>query len=130
MNLDASKKSFSQGLADRACSSPGCSSTYTALAENKHVTWIPSYGPEMRGGTAELHRRRQRRAIGSPVTLHTSIARRLHNPSHENYESLVKPGGLLDDERVAHHLAHHANRSDNRPHPGYGAGYRFSAKRG
>jgi len=41
---------------------------YTALAENKHVTWIPSYGPEMRGGTANCTVVISDEPIGSPVT--------------------------------------------------------------
>ena len=68
---------------------------YTALAENKHVTWIPSYGPEMRGGTANCTVVVSDEPIGSPVTLHPSIAVVFNNPSHEKYEPLVKPGGLL-----------------------------------
>src|SRR5690554_3963200 len=68
---------------------------YTALAENKHVTWIPSYGPEMRGGTANCTVVISDEPIGSPVTSHPSIAVVFNNPSLEKYESLVKPGGLL-----------------------------------
>lgn len=68
---------------------------YTALAENKHVTWIPSYGPEMRGGTANCTVVISDDPVGSPVTSHPSIAVVFNNPSLEKYESLVKPGGLL-----------------------------------
>ena len=68
---------------------------YTALAENKHVTWIPSYGPEMRGGTANCTVVISDEPIGSPVTSHPSVTVVFNNPSLEKYESLVKPGGLL-----------------------------------
>lgn len=68
---------------------------YTALAEGKHVTWIPSYGPEMRGGTANCTVVVSDEPIGSPVTKHPSIAVVFNNPSLEKYEDLVKPGGLL-----------------------------------
>lgn len=68
---------------------------YTALAENKHVTWIPSYGPEMRGGTANCTVVVSSEPVGSPVCLHPSIAVVFNNPSLEKYEELVKPGGLL-----------------------------------
>jgi len=68
---------------------------YTALAENKHVTWIPSYGPEMRGGTANCTVVISDEPIGSPVTSHPSIAVVFNNPSLEKYEPLVRPGGLL-----------------------------------
>jgi 2-oxoglutarate ferredoxin oxidoreductase subunit gamma len=68
---------------------------YTALAEEKHVTWIPSYGPEMRGGTANCTVVVSSDPIGSPVCMHPSIAVAFNNPSLEKYEELVKPGGLL-----------------------------------
>jgi 2-oxoglutarate ferredoxin oxidoreductase subunit gamma len=68
---------------------------YTALAEDKHVTWIPSYGPEMRGGTANCTVVVSDEPIGSPVCKHPSIAVVFNNPSLEKYEAEVKPGGLL-----------------------------------
>ena len=68
---------------------------YTALAEGRHVTWIPSYGPEMRGGTANCTVVISDEPIGSPVCLHPSIAAVFNNPSLEKYEPLVRPGGLL-----------------------------------
>jgi 2-oxoglutarate ferredoxin oxidoreductase subunit gamma len=68
---------------------------YAALAEGKHVTWIPSYGPEMRGGTANCTVVVSDEPIGSPVCKHPSIAAVFNNPSLEKYEDLVKPGGLL-----------------------------------
>lgn len=68
---------------------------YTALEEGRHVTWIPSYGPEMRGGTANCTVVISDEPIGSPVCLHPSIAVAFNNPSLEKYEPLVRPGGLL-----------------------------------
>lgn len=68
---------------------------YTALAESKHVTWIPSYGPEMRGGTANCTVVISDEPIGSPVTSRPSVAAVFNNPSMEKYAGLVKPGGLL-----------------------------------
>ncbi len=68
---------------------------YTALAEGKHVTWIPSYGPEMRGGTANCTVVVSDQPIGSPVCRNPSMAAVFNNPSLEKYEPLVKPGGLL-----------------------------------
>lgn len=68
---------------------------YTALEEGKHVTWIPSYGPEMRGGTANCTVVVSDEPIGSPVCLHPSIAVVFNNPSLEKYEPLVKVSGLL-----------------------------------
>jgi len=68
---------------------------YTALAEGKHVTWIPSYGPEMRGGTANCTVVISDQPIGAPVCRNPSMAAVFNNPSLEKYEPLVKPGGLL-----------------------------------
>lgn len=68
---------------------------YTGLAEGRHVTWIPSYGPEMRGGTANCTVMISDEPIGSPVCRNPSIAVVFNNPSLEKYEPLVKPGGLL-----------------------------------
>ncbi len=68
---------------------------YVALEEQKHVTWIPSYGPEMRGGTANCTVVVSDEPIGSPVCRNPSIAVVFNNPSLEKYEPLMKPGGLL-----------------------------------
>jgi len=68
---------------------------YTALEEGKHVTWIPSYGPEMRGGTANCTVVVSDDPIGSPVCKHPSIAVVFNNPSLEKYESVTADGGLL-----------------------------------
>ncbi|MBN1564868.1 MAG: 2-oxoacid:acceptor oxidoreductase family protein [Anaerolineae bacterium] len=68
---------------------------YTALAEGKHVTWIPSYGPEMRGGTANCTVVVSDDPIGSPVCKHPTIAVVFNNPSLEKYEETITPHGLL-----------------------------------
>lgn len=68
---------------------------YAAVEERKHVTWIPSYGPEMRGGTANCTVIVSTDPIGAPVCAHPSIGVVFNNPSLEKYEPLVKSGGLL-----------------------------------
>jgi len=68
---------------------------YTALAEDRHVTWIPSYGPEMRGGTANCTVVVSDEPIGSPVCKHPGIVVVFNNPSLEKYEPTLLPGGLL-----------------------------------
>lgn len=68
---------------------------YAGVADSLHVTWIPSYGPEMRGGTAHCEVVISSEEIGSPLTAHPTVAIILNNPSMEKYESLVKAGGLL-----------------------------------
>ncbi|GAB4574009.1 MAG: 2-oxoacid:acceptor oxidoreductase family protein [Anaerolineae bacterium] len=68
---------------------------YAAMHEGKHVTWIPSYGPEMRGGTANCTVVVSDEPIGAPLVSRPSIAVVFNNPSMLKYRDLVKPGGLL-----------------------------------
>ncbi len=69
--------------------------TYTGMDEGWHVTWIPSYGPEMRGGTAHCIVILSDDDIGSPIIRQPTIAIVMNPASMDKYESLVKPGGLL-----------------------------------
>lgn len=69
--------------------------TYTGMDEGYHVTWIPSYGPEMRGGTANCTVILSDKEIGSPIIREPSICIVMNPPSMEKYEPLVRPGGLL-----------------------------------
>src|SRR5512140_1850057 len=68
---------------------------YAGLAEGKHVTWIPSYGPEMRGGTAHCTVIISDEEIGSPLVRNPGAAMVLNPPSMLLYEPLVRPGGVL-----------------------------------
>lgn len=69
----------------------------SAIAEGLHVTWLPSYGAEMRGGTANVSVIISGQKIGSPYIFAgeaTSIVA-MNLPSLLKYESLLKPGGFL-----------------------------------
>lgn len=68
---------------------------YAAMDEGLHVTWIPSYGPEMRGGTAHCIVILSEDEIGSPLVRHPSAAIVMNQPSLDKYEPLVAPGGVL-----------------------------------
>jgi 2-oxoglutarate ferredoxin oxidoreductase subunit gamma len=68
---------------------------YAAVEAGKHVTWIPSYGPEMRGGTAHCTVVISDEPIGSPLVRHPTSVIALNLPSFDKYEGLVKAGGLL-----------------------------------
>jgi 2-oxoglutarate ferredoxin oxidoreductase subunit gamma len=68
---------------------------YAAVEAGKHVTWIPSYGPEMRGGTAHCTVIVSDEPIGSPLVRHPTSAIALNLPSFEKYEALIKANGLL-----------------------------------
>ena len=68
---------------------------YSAMKEGRHVTWIPSYGPEMRGGTANCTVVISNEEIGSPVTAHPHAILVMNNPSLEAFEPRLQTGGLL-----------------------------------
>jgi len=68
---------------------------YSGLMENKEVSWFPSYGPEQRGGTANVTVILSDTNISSPVLNQYDIAIILNQPSLEKFESKVKPGGIL-----------------------------------
>lgn len=68
---------------------------YTALELDKHVTWFPSYGPEMRGGTAHCTVIISDEEIGSPMVTRPQAAVVMNLPSLDKYEPLVRPGGVL-----------------------------------
>ncbi len=69
--------------------------SYAALDEGKEVTWIPSYGPEMRGGTANCTIVVADEEIGSPLVRNPKAVIAMNEPSLDKYEPLVKPGGVL-----------------------------------
>ncbi len=68
---------------------------YSALDSGLHVTWIPSYGPEIRGGTAHCTVVISDEPIGSPLVRKPRSVVALNLPSFEKYEPLIKPGGLM-----------------------------------
>ena len=68
---------------------------YSGLMEGKEVSWMPSYGPEQRGGTANVTVILSDERISSPVLNEYDIAIILNQPSMDKFESKVKPGGIL-----------------------------------
>ncbi|MFN2197022.1 MAG: 2-oxoacid:acceptor oxidoreductase family protein [Anaerolineales bacterium] len=68
---------------------------YAAMDSGKQVTWIPSYGPEMRGGTANCTVIISDDEIGSPNVRNPQAVIALNLPSADKYEPLVAPGGVL-----------------------------------
>jgi 2-oxoglutarate ferredoxin oxidoreductase subunit gamma len=69
--------------------------SYAAMDSSKEVTWIPSYGPEMRGGTANCTVVIADEEIGAPAVRNPAVAMALNLPSLDKYEPVIKPGGLL-----------------------------------
>jgi 2-oxoglutarate ferredoxin oxidoreductase subunit gamma len=68
---------------------------YSGLMENKEVTWMPAYGPEQRGGTANVTVIISDDRISSPILSRFDTAIVLNQPSLEKFESKIKPGGTL-----------------------------------
>ncbi|MBQ6465479.1 MAG: 2-oxoacid:acceptor oxidoreductase family protein [Oscillospiraceae bacterium] len=65
------------------------------MLEGKHVSWLPSYGPEMRGGTANCTVIVSDEPVGSPMTDSADVIVAMNLPSLIKFEDKVKPGGLL-----------------------------------
>ena len=68
---------------------------YSGLMEDKEVTWTPAYGPEQRGGTANVTVIVSEERISSPILSQYDVAIVLNQPSLDKFESKVKPGGIL-----------------------------------
>ncbi len=78
---------------------------YAGLMDNLEVTWMPAYGPEQRGGTANVTVILSDKAISSPVLDTYDTAVILNQQSLDKFESKVKPGGtLIYDPSGIHHL--------------------------
>lgn len=68
---------------------------YSGLMEGKEVSWMPAYGPEQRGGTANVTVIISDNKISSPILSKYDIAIILNQPSLEKFEQRIKPGGIL-----------------------------------
>lgn len=68
---------------------------HAAMFEGKEVAWIPSYGPEMRGGTAYCTVVVSNRPIGSPIIKNPLHLVAMNRPSLEKFAPTVKPGGVI-----------------------------------
>ena len=68
---------------------------YAGMSEGRNVVWLPSYGPEMRGGTAYCTVVVADRAIGSPIIDRPTSIVVMNRPSLDKFATKVKPGGLL-----------------------------------
>ena len=68
---------------------------YSGMMDNKEVTWMPAYGPEQRGGTANVTVIVSDEKISSPILSKYDIAIVLNQPSLEKFEPKLKPGGIL-----------------------------------
>ena len=68
---------------------------YKGLTEDKHVSWLPSYGPEMRGGTASCSVIVSDEPVGSPIVSKPDVLVAMNLPSLDKFEPTVAPGGII-----------------------------------
>ena len=68
---------------------------YKGLYEGKNVSWLPSYGPEMRGGTASCSVIVSEEAVGSPIVSNPDILVAMNLPSLDKFEKDIVSGGLV-----------------------------------
>jgi 2-oxoglutarate ferredoxin oxidoreductase subunit gamma len=83
------------GFGGQGVLSMGMTLAYAGMLEGKEITWMPSYGPEMRGGTANCIVILSDSRISSPIITAFDTAIVLNQPSLEKFEHAVKPDGLL-----------------------------------
>jgi 2-oxoglutarate ferredoxin oxidoreductase subunit gamma len=68
---------------------------YAGMIENRHVSWIPSYGPEMRGGTANCSVIIADEPVGSPIVTEPNLVVAMNLPSLDKFELALQSGGIL-----------------------------------
>jgi 2-oxoglutarate ferredoxin oxidoreductase subunit gamma len=68
---------------------------YAGILEGRHVSFLPSYGPEMRGGTSNCHVIVSDEPVGSPILNSAAVVMAMNRPSLDKFESYLEPGGLL-----------------------------------
>ena len=92
------------GFGGQGVLSMGMTLSYAAIVEGREVTWMPSYGPEMRGGTANCIVIVSDANISSPIVTTFDSIIVLNQPSLDKFEKAVKPGGLLmfDSTSIIH----------------------------
>ncbi len=85
---------------------------YSGVMQDFEVTWMPSYGPEMRGGTANVTVILSDRKISSPIAYQYDTAIILNQQSMDKFEAKVRPGGTLIYDTNG--ITHHPTRTDIR----------------
>lgn len=89
------KEMIFSGFGGQGVLSMGKLIAYAAMKEGKDVSWMPSYGPEMRGGTANCIVNVSDEPISSPIVTEYDIVVALNQPSLKKFEPRVKKGGVL-----------------------------------
>ena len=98
------------GFGGQGVLSMGQTLGYAAMVEGKNVSWMPSYGPEMRGGTANCITIVSDTTISSPIVSRFDTGILLNQPSMDKFESRIKPGGIIVYEST--NILHATERTD------------------
>jgi 2-oxoglutarate ferredoxin oxidoreductase subunit gamma len=98
------------GFGGQGVLSMGLIIAYGGMIEGKEVSWMPSYGPEMRGGTSNCIVIVSNKRISSPIITKFDSAIILNQPSLDKFEKAVKPGGVLLYEKST--IIHPPTRTD------------------
>lgn len=83
------------GFGGQGIMSMGIILSYAGMMDGKNVSWLPSYGPEMRGGTANCHVTISDEHVGSPIINEATAVVVMNRPSLDKYEKYLVPGGKL-----------------------------------
>jgi 2-oxoglutarate ferredoxin oxidoreductase subunit gamma len=83
------------GFGGQGILSAGTILAYAGMIEGCYVSWLPSYGPEMRGGTANCHVIISDKKVGSPIINNCTTLIVMNSPSLEKFEKNVEQGGLI-----------------------------------
>jgi 2-oxoglutarate ferredoxin oxidoreductase subunit gamma len=103
------------GFGGQGVLSMGMTLSYAGMIEQREISWMPSYGPEMRGGTANCTVIISDAKISSPIITRFDVVVALNQPSLDKFEQAVKPGGLLVYE--SNSVIHPPTRTDIRSVP-------------
>jgi len=94
-NNMASQEIIFAGFGGQGIISMGKILAYAGMDVNMNVSWLPSYGPEMRGGTANCSVIVSDEAVGSPIVTNPTSLVVMNRPSLDKFEKEILPGGLL-----------------------------------
>ncbi|PAB60211.1 2-oxoacid:acceptor oxidoreductase family protein [Anaeromicrobium sediminis] len=83
------------GFGGQGVMSMGQLLSYSSMIEGKEVSWLPSYGPEMRGGTANCHVTISDKPIGSPIITKATVAIVMNLPSMTKFEDMIEENGAM-----------------------------------
>jgi len=83
------------GFGGQGILSAGRLLAYAGMLEGKNVSWLPSYGPEMRGGTANCSVVISEEPVGSPILDTANVLIVMNGPSLDKFEKVVEPNGII-----------------------------------